>query len=101
MLQRPVVYVQLHEGCFAARRAGDSRATRRDCPGLSHPRTLAADFDQIKETLSLLFKELLPRTRIRRPHALLHFVPRVEGGYTTVELRGFKQAAAAVGVSFC
>jgi hypothetical protein len=34
---------------------------------------------------------------VLRPHALVHLVPKAEGGYTSIELRAFKEAAEGAG----
>jgi hypothetical protein len=101
MFKRPLIYVQVHQGYVVARLIGKSGSIRKDCDGLIHPRSLIGDFEKVRECLAVVFKELLPKLRLRRPWALLHMIPVVEGGYTTVELRGFKQAAEAAGISFC
>ncbi len=98
MFRRKVIYVQVHAGYFIARLIGDSRSVRRECQALAHPRTLAGDFTQIQAALASVFKEFWgPQMWLLKPHALIHLVPKVEGGYTNIELRAFKEAAECAG----
>jgi hypothetical protein len=98
MLRRKVIYVQVQRGHFIARLIGGGKTVRRDSPALSHPRTLAGDYLQIQEALRGIFKELwVPQMWLRRPFALIHLIPKAEGGYTSIELRAFKEAAEGAG----
>lgn len=98
MFRRKIFYVQVHPGHFIVRVHGETRSVQRRCSGLDHPRTLAGDFTQLHEALAGIFKELrTPFMWLVKPDALVHLIPRVEGGYTNIELRAFKEAASAAG----
>ena len=58
------------------------------------------DFTRIRETLREMYKELIPSFSLRRPVALMHFIP---ASYVPrqAELEGFKKTAESAGVSFC
>jgi hypothetical protein len=62
---------------------------------------LIGNFEKVRTALRAIFKELRPRFSLLQPWALLHLIPQYEGGYTTAELRAFKEAAELSGVSFC
>jgi len=95
---RKLVYIQVHPGYFVARVLGGPESIRRNCPGLDHPRTLAGDFHAIHEGLRGVIRELsTPLMKVIKPYALVHLVPRFEGGYTNIELRAFKEAVEAAG----
>lgn len=95
---RKLIYIQVHPGHFIARVYGEGESIRRECSGLSHPRTVAGDFHAIRKVLAGLVRELSsPMMKVIKPHALVHFVHKVEGGYTNIELRAFKVAVEAAG----
>jgi hypothetical protein len=80
---RRLIYIQVHPGHFIARLHGDGGSIRRECSGLTHPRTLAGDFFAIQKSLKEIVRELsTPWMRFVRPHALVHLIPSFEGGYT-------------------
>jgi hypothetical protein len=65
---------------------------------LSHPRTLAGDFHAIHKGLRGILLELsTPMMKVIKPHALVHLVGKVQGGYTNIELRAFKEAVETAG----
>ena len=95
---RKLIYIQVYPGHFVARVYGGGEAIRRECNGLAHPRTLAGDFFAIQKGLRDIFDQLsTPWMKIVKPCALLHLVPRAEGGYTNIELRAFKEAVESSG----
>lgn len=100
MLKRPLIYIQVHPGHFIARRVGTGLSVRSDCSGLVHPRTLMGDFEAVHKAFQSALRELCPWGRLIKPRALVHLPPDVEGGYTNVELRAFKEAAEMAGASF-
>lgn len=98
MFRRKVIYIQVHAGHIVASVVGDGRRVRRSCVALSHPRTLAGNFHEIVECLRGAIQELSNlRMRFMKPHVLVHLVPKMEGGYTNIELRAFKEAAVVAG----
>lgn len=98
MFRRKVIYVQVYSGYFIVRLMGEDRSIRKECAALAHPRTLAGDFNQIQAVLASAFREVWSlQMSVFKPHALIHLVPKVEGGYTNIELRAFKDAAEGAG----
>mgnify|MGYP000356639003 CR=1 FL=1 len=98
MFRRPIVYVQIAAGTVTGSIAGAPRATTIASTALSHPRTLMGDFAEVEQCLRKMLEQLgLRRWYMAKPIALVHLVPQVEGGYTNVELRAFREAMAAAG----
>ena len=65
----------------------------------AHPRTLLADFDAAR----LLLRNLLPQVRGRSlfggPRLVMHLQDDPAGGFTQLEIRGFRELALAAGAS--
>jgi hypothetical protein len=98
--RRDFIYVQVFPDHFTGRVLGDKRTIRRACHALDNRRAQIEDFSRIRDTLRSMFKDLSPGFSLRRPVALMHFVP---SHYvpTQAELVGFKRTAERAGVSFC
>ena len=98
--RRPFIYIQVFPDHFTGRVLGEKRTIRRGCYSLDNRRTEIKDFSRIRDTLKSMFKELAPGLSLRRPVALMHFVPE---SYvpTQTELELFKKTAERAGVSFC
>lgn len=95
---RKLIYIQVHPGYFIARVHGGGESIRRECAGLSHPRTPAGDFHAIRKQLQVIVRELsTPMMKVIKPHALVHLVQGIDGGYTNIELRAFKEAIESAG----
>ena len=98
MLHRKLVYLKIYKGYFLVRIVGESEEHRFECSGLEHPRTLAGDFEAIEKDFQKAFKNLWSwQMRIIKPKVLVHLIPKQEGGVTPIELRVFREAAAATG----
>ena len=100
MLFRPLVYVQVSAGSLTAHLVGENSQATVPCAALAHPRTLMGNFIEVQAAM----KEAFTRLRVtawyqRAPVALTHLMPTVEGGYTNVELRAFREAALGAGAS--
>jgi hypothetical protein len=76
------------------------RSIRRDCHALDNRRGPVEDFSRIRLLLKEMVRELAPGFSLRRPTALMHFIPE---HYTPSqeELEQFKRTAERAGVSFC
>lgn len=98
--RRPLIYIQVHPDHFLARVVGEGRSIRRDCHSLDNRRGELKDFSRIRSTLRSIVKELAPGFSLRRPLAVLHFVPQ-HYVPTPHELSMFKQVAERAGISFC
>ena len=97
---RPLIYFQVHRGHFIAKNLGTGKTIRRECAALAHPRTLMGDFEPISESFGAALKELLPAMNLFKPKGLIHLLPQLEGGYTNVETRAFKEAGETAGINF-
>jgi hypothetical protein len=98
--RRHFIYLQVFPDHFTGRALGEKRTIRRDCHSLDNRRGEIKDFSRIRDTLRSMFNELSPGMSLRRPVALMHFVPK---HYTPTqkELELFKKTAERAGVSFC
>jgi hypothetical protein len=100
MLRRPHLYVQIVAGFATALKIGTSQQVTIPCQALSHPRTLMGDFPAIERCLKEAVSRLgLNEWYVRGPIALVHLLPKVEGGYTNVELRAFREAMVGAGAA--
>lgn len=99
MIKRPQVYIQVQPGHIIAKRVGNGRSIRKECAGLTHPRTLMGDFESVYKSFTAAIKELCPLGWLFKPRVLVHLPTSFEGGYTNVELRAFKEAATMAGAS--
>ena len=100
IFRRRLIYVQVHQDHFIARVIGVGPTIRRQCYALNNKNRPIGNFDQIRLSLKSIFKELAPGFSLRRPQALLHFIPD-QYAVTQSELKGFKKAAERAGVSMC
>jgi hypothetical protein len=98
--RRHFIYIQVFPDHFTGRVLGDKRSIRRTCHSLDNRRKEIKDFSRIRDTLKSMFKELTPGFSLRRPVALMHFVPE-RYVPTRRELELFKKTAERAGVSFC
>ncbi len=93
-----LIYIKVYKGYIEARTYGQLNERKFYTDGLNHPRTLAGDFVEVetafKAALSAQPKKWLG---LMAPHVLIHLIPQMEGGYTSTELRFFKEAAAGGG----
>jgi hypothetical protein len=100
LFHRPVIYIQVYPDHFLARTVGEERTIRRDCHSLDNRRGELEDFTRIREVLRGMFEELKPGFSLRRPVALMHFIPE-HYVPTQRELETLKRTAERAGVSFC
>jgi hypothetical protein len=97
---RKLVYIKVFKGYLEARTVGENNEKQFPSEGLTHPRSLAGKFSDVEDA----FKRAVasqPKTLfgLIKPKLLIQLVPKMEGGYTELELRFFREAAAASGVS--
>lgn len=100
LLRRDFIYIQVFHDHFTGRVLGEKRTIRRACHSLDNRTAEIQDFSRIRETLKSMYKELSPGFSLRRPVALMHFVPS-QYVPTQKELELFKKTAERAGVSFC
>lgn len=99
MFRRRILYIQVFLDHFMGRVVDGDKRVRRDCRSLGNSRG-DPDFSKVRETLISLIKELAPGFSLRRPVALMHFIPE-HYQPTQRQLEMFKKTAERSGVSFC
>ena len=99
MFRKRILYIQVFQDHFMGRVAGEDKRSRRDCHALDNSRG-DPDFIRVRETLTSLVKELAPGFSLRKPVALMHFIPE-HYQQTQHQLEQFKRTAERSGVSFC
>ena len=99
MFRKPILYIQVFPDHFIGRVVGEDKRARRDCHALDNARG-DPDFARVSETLRSLVKELAPGFSLRKPTALIHFIPEYyQPAQRQLEL--FKSTAERSGISFC
>ena len=100
MLRARFVYIQVTRGkATASVEPHLDRATELT-KALDHPRTLMGDFPGVEAAFKSLLRKLgLRLWYVRKPVALVHLPDPVDGGYTPVEMRAFREAAIGAGCS--
>lgn len=92
------LYYQVTRGQVIATYIEGNKSITRSCHALNHPRTLMGEFMEIQDCFKRIAKELAPkRFYLKDPIAVVHLLETVEGGYTNVEVRAFKEAAFGAG----
>lgn len=98
MFEKNYLYFQVDTGTVAGKGISSGRTATKKCEGLLHPRTLMGDFASIENCFKELVRELNTGSFLKpAPTIIVHLIPIVEGGYTVVEIRAFKEAAAGAG----
>ena len=97
---KKLVYIKVYKGYIEVRTVGENNERQYRSDGLNHPRSLAGIFVEVesafKEAISAQPKVLFG---LVKPRVLVHLVPKMEGGYTELELRFFREAALGGGAS--
>ena len=100
MLRRPLLYLQVTAGSATAQKIGSSQQVTIPCQALNHPRTLMGDFTAVERCFKEVVSQLgLNEWYVRAPITLVHLIPKVDGGYTNVELRAFREAMVGAGAA--
>jgi hypothetical protein len=97
---KQLIYIKVYKGYLEARTVGEKNEKQYFSNSLNHPRSLAWNFLETEA----IFKEVIaaqPKVLfgLIKPKVLVHLVPTMEGGYTDVELRFFREAAYGGGAS--
>lgn len=95
-----IIYIKVYQGYIEARTLGKNNEEVFNSNGLNHPRTLAGSFIEVKKT----FKEAISKQPklffgLIKPIVMVHLVPKMEGGYTDLELRFFREVGYSGGAS--
>lgn len=93
-----LIYIKVFKGYVEARTYGENNEKTFYSNGLSHPRTLAGNYEEVETTFKNALSEQ-PKMMfgLINPNVLVHLVPKMTGGYTSTELRFFREAAYAGG----
>ena len=99
-IMKQLIYIKVYKGFMEARTVGENNESQFRSEGLNHPRSLAGNFIEVEKT----FKKVIstqPKVLLGliKPTVLIHLVPEMEGGYTDLELRFFREAALGGGAS--
>ncbi len=93
-----LVYIKVFKGYIEARTYSKNNEKKFNSSGLNHPRSLAGNFEEIETAFKKILSEQ-PKILLGliKPNVLIHLVPKMEGGYTSTELRFFREAAQSGG----
>ena len=95
-----LVYIKVFKGYIEARTYGENNEKKFFSNGLSHPRSLAGNFEEVETTFKNALSEQPKKwLGLLKSNVLVHLVPKMEGGYTPTELRFFREAALGGGAS--
>ena len=89
-----LVYIKVFKGYIEARTCGENNEKKFYSKGLSHPRSLAGSFEEVETTFKNALSEQPKKwLGLIKYNVLVHLIPKMEGGYTSTELRFFREAA--------
>ena len=92
------LYYQIKKGQVTVTFVENDKSITKSCSGLNHPRTLMGNFIGIEDCFKSIAKELAPRRfLLQDPIGVIHLLESVEGDYTSVEIRAFREAALGAG----
>ncbi len=99
MFRRQSLYIQVFVDHFNARVVGEDIRKQSACHALDNS-SADPDFSRVGEALKALVNDLRPHFSLRRPVAVLHFIP-AHYRPTDHQLKLFKSTAERSGISFC
>lgn len=92
------VYLLVSNGTVKATELKSGAYSEMNLPSSSHPRTPMGSFEKTEKAFTQLLKNVPPKSFFKpAPVVYLHLIDEVEGGYTDVELRAFKEAVLGAG----
>lgn len=92
------VYLLVSNGTVKATALKSGAYSEMNLPTSSHPRTPMGSFQETEKAFSQLLNKVSPKSFFKpSPVVYVHLIDEVEGGYTDVELRAFKEAALGAG----
>lgn len=92
------VYLLVSNGIVKATELKSGAYTEMNLPSSSHPRTPMGSFKETEKAFTQILNKVSPKSVFKpAPVAYVHLINKVEGGYTDVELRAFKEAALGAG----
>lgn len=92
------VYLLISKGVVKATELTTGAYLETSLPATTHPRTPMGSFVEIEKAFTKIIKEVAAKSLFKpAPVAYIHLMVEVEGGYTDVELRAFKEAVLGAG----
>ncbi|RDX36589.1 hypothetical protein DZA50_03855 [Kangiella sp. HD9-110m-PIT-SAG07] len=92
------LYLVVTQGRLKATELKDGRTIERCLKPASHPRTPIGNFENLEKIFSQAINELEGNSFFKpSPIVFLHLLDDIEGGYTQIEIRAFKEAALGGG----
>jgi hypothetical protein len=87
------LYLVVTQGKLKATELKSGRTVEKSLEPAAHPRTPVGNFEELERIFTEAISELGGRSLFRpAPVAFLHLLDEVEGGYTPIEIRVFKEA---------
>jgi len=94
------VYLQVRKGEVKGIEFRSGKSVTRHSKALNHPRTLMADFNGVENCFTEVIKEIAPPKFLSpSPKVYVHLLEDMEGDYTMIEVRAFREAAYGAGAS--
>lgn len=92
------VYLVVSNGVVKATELKSGAFAEINLPSSTHPRTPMGSFEETEKAFTQILNKVSPKSFFRpSPIAYVHLIDIVEGGYTDVELRAFKEAVLGAG----
>jgi hypothetical protein len=92
------LYLVVTQGRLKATELDSGRTIERCLKPAWHPRTPIGNFEKLEKIFAKAISELGGKSFFRpSPAVYLHLLDEVEGGYTQIEIRAFKEAALGGG----
>lgn len=92
------VYLLISNGTIKATELKSGAYAEMNLPSSSHPRTPMGSFEETEKAFSQILNKVSPKSFFKPALiAYVHLIDTVEGGYTDVELRAFKEAVISAG----
>jgi len=92
------IYFVISQGRLKATELESGNSLEESLATVVHPRTPIGNFDNLETIFSRAIKELVPKNFfLASPCIYLHLLDEVDGGYTQIEIRAFKEAALGAG----
>lgn len=92
------VYLVVTKGRVKATELISGDYAEINLPSSTHPRTPMGNFNRTEEAFRQIINKVAPKSFFKlSPVIYLHLYDEVEGGYTDIEIRAFKEAALGAG----
>jgi rod shape-determining protein MreB len=92
------IYLTVHKGKATATNLSNGESAIREMAKAEHPRSIMGSFSEVEAIFTEVIQKVCPnRFLLPAPIVYVHLLDNVEGGYTDVELRAFREAAYGAG----